>query len=88
MAAIADPAHETDLEKFAKQLERELPAYARPVFLRFLREVDKTGESAGFVTCLSPAVSFITLLCSSLFKCFPLILTGALFDRHLQVPEI
>uniref|UniRef100_A0A3B3QE99 Very long-chain fatty acid transport protein n=1 Tax=Paramormyrops kingsleyae TaxID=1676925 RepID=A0A3B3QE99_9TELE len=43
MAAIADPSHETDLEKFAQELERVLPAYARPVFLRFLREVDKTG---------------------------------------------
>ncbi|XP_048875111.1 long-chain fatty acid transport protein 4 [Brienomyrus brachyistius] len=43
MAAIADPAHETDLEKFSKELEKVLPTYARPVFLRFLREVDKTG---------------------------------------------
>ncbi|KAL4617376.1 Long-chain fatty acid transport protein 4-like [Arapaima gigas] len=43
MAAIADPMNETDLENFAKDLEKALPPYARPVFLRFLPEVDKTG---------------------------------------------
>ncbi|KAG7477307.1 hypothetical protein MATL_G00092960 [Megalops atlanticus] len=43
MAAIADPAHTTDLECFAKDLEKALPPYARPVFLRFLPEVNKTG---------------------------------------------
>ncbi|XP_036384569.1 long-chain fatty acid transport protein 4 isoform X2 [Megalops cyprinoides] len=43
MAAIADPSHTTDLECFAKDLEKALPAYARPVFLRFLPEVNKTG---------------------------------------------
>ncbi|TTY05120.1 Long-chain fatty acid transport protein 4 [Bagarius yarrelli] len=43
MAAIADPDHTTDLEKFSRELEKTLPPYARPVFLRFLPEVDKTG---------------------------------------------
>ncbi|KAJ8286599.1 hypothetical protein GJAV_G00041000 [Gymnothorax javanicus] len=43
MAAIADPTHATDLEKFARDLEKALPPYARPVFLRFLPEVNKTG---------------------------------------------
>lgn len=43
MAAIADPSHSTDLDKFVKDMEKALPPYARPVFLRFLPEVNKTG---------------------------------------------
>uniref|UniRef100_A0A673B527 long-chain-fatty-acid--CoA ligase n=1 Tax=Sphaeramia orbicularis TaxID=375764 RepID=A0A673B527_9TELE len=43
MAAIADPSHSSDLEKFVKDMEKALPPYARPVFLRFLPEVNKTG---------------------------------------------
>uniref|UniRef100_A0A8C1X642 Very long-chain fatty acid transport protein n=1 Tax=Cyprinus carpio TaxID=7962 RepID=A0A8C1X642_CYPCA len=43
MAAIADPDHSTDLVKFSRDLEKALPPYARPVFLRFLPEVNKTG---------------------------------------------
>uniref|UniRef100_A0A8C9X7X0 Very long-chain fatty acid transport protein n=1 Tax=Sander lucioperca TaxID=283035 RepID=A0A8C9X7X0_SANLU len=43
MAAIADPSHSTDLEKLVKDMEKALPPYARPVFLRFLLEVNKTG---------------------------------------------
>nr|QKO28391.1 long-chain fatty acid transport protein 4 [Ctenopharyngodon idella] len=43
MAAIADPDHSTDLAKFSRDLEKALPPYARPVFLRFLPEVNKTG---------------------------------------------
>lgn len=45
MAAIADPDHTTELEKFSRELEKALPPYARPVFLRLLPEVNKTGES-------------------------------------------
>ncbi|XP_071030141.1 long-chain fatty acid transport protein 4-like isoform X1 [Oncorhynchus clarkii lewisi] len=44
MAAVADPERSTDLEKFGKDLEKALPPYARPVFLRFLKEVNKTEE--------------------------------------------
>uniref|UniRef100_A0A3B4E4L2 Arachidonate--CoA ligase n=1 Tax=Pygocentrus nattereri TaxID=42514 RepID=A0A3B4E4L2_PYGNA len=43
MAAIADPDNTTDLERFSRELEKALPVYARPVFLRFLPEVNKTG---------------------------------------------
>lgn len=43
MAAIADPSHSSDLEKFVREMEKVLPPYARPVFLRFLPEVNKTG---------------------------------------------
>lgn len=44
MAAVADPSNSTDLEKLVKDMEKVLPPYARPVFLRFLPEVNKTGE--------------------------------------------
>lgn len=45
MAAIADPSQSSDLDKFVKDMEKALPPYARPVFLRFLPEVNKTGTN-------------------------------------------
>lgn len=44
MAAIADPENSCDLGSFANELQKALPLYARPVFLRFLHEVSKTSE--------------------------------------------
>ncbi|KAK2503833.1 hypothetical protein MC885_009998 [Smutsia gigantea] len=43
MAAVANPTGSCDLEHFAQLLEKELPPYARPIFLRFLPELHKTG---------------------------------------------
>ncbi|XP_041050500.1 long-chain fatty acid transport protein 4 isoform X1 [Carcharodon carcharias] len=43
MAAIADPNNQIDLETFYTDLEVALPQYARPVFLRILPAVSKTG---------------------------------------------
>lgn len=43
MAAVADPDHKSDLEKFVKDLKKSLPGYSHPVFLRLLPEVNKTG---------------------------------------------
>lgn len=43
MAAVASPASSCDLKRFAQTLEKELPLYARPIFLRFLPELHKTG---------------------------------------------
>lgn len=44
MAAICLTAGaELDLEGFAQYVERELPAYARPVFLRIQKDFDLTG---------------------------------------------
>ncbi|XP_005992174.1 long-chain fatty acid transport protein 4 [Latimeria chalumnae] len=43
MAAIVDPDNCVDLKTFSQDLEKALPVYARPVFLRFLPEVNKTG---------------------------------------------
>lgn len=54
MAAIADPDHTTDLGKFSRELEKALPPYARPVFLRFLPEVNKTGESHDLILIPQP----------------------------------
>lgn len=53
MAAIADPSHSSDLDKLVKDMEKALPPYARPVFLRFLPEVNKTG-TIGFSLCVLP----------------------------------
>ncbi|CAI5794436.1 long-chain fatty acid transport protein 4 [Podarcis lilfordi] len=43
MAAVVDPDHSCDLESFAEEMKKALPAYARPVFLRLLSEVHKTS---------------------------------------------
>ncbi|XP_069741766.1 long-chain fatty acid transport protein 4 isoform X2 [Narcine bancroftii] len=43
MGAIAEPSGWIDLEKFYTDLKMALPPYARPVFLRLLPVVSKTG---------------------------------------------
>lgn len=43
MAAVAGHTSNCDLESFAQTLKKELPLYARPIFLRFLPELHKTG---------------------------------------------
>ncbi|CAL8072558.1 unnamed protein product [Orchesella dallaii] len=43
MLAIVDPTGSVDLERLATGISRNLPPYARPIFLRFLDEVDMTG---------------------------------------------
>jgi solute carrier family 27 fatty acid transporter 1/4 len=45
MAAVASPTGNCDLEQFVQALEKELPLYARPIFLRVLPELHKTGLS-------------------------------------------
>lgn len=45
MAAVASPTGSCDLEHFARLLEKELPLYARPIFLRLMPELHKTGLS-------------------------------------------
>lgn len=44
MAAIADENENVDLEQLQHALKEKLPAYARPVFLRLCKEVDRTGK--------------------------------------------
>jgi solute carrier family 27 fatty acid transporter 1/4 len=43
MAAIYDPERNLDLVALSKNLQKALPAYARPQFIRLLEKVDLTG---------------------------------------------
>lgn len=45
MAAIADSAGSFNCESFLREVQKVLPPYARPVFLRISPQVDTTGES-------------------------------------------
>lgn len=45
MAAIAHNTHDFDSGMFAGDVQKSLPSYARPVFLRLSPEVDKTGAT-------------------------------------------
>ena len=44
MAAIPDPERLVDLSKLYAGMSDKLPSYARPIFLRFVQEIDVTGE--------------------------------------------
>ncbi|KAM3962752.1 fatty acid transport protein isoform 2-T2 [Aphomia sociella] len=43
MCGIVEPSGELDLEKFAKDMCKDLPKYARPIFIRIMTTVDMTG---------------------------------------------
>ncbi|PNF41524.1 hypothetical protein B7P43_G13038 [Cryptotermes secundus] len=43
MAAIADPNNTLDIKSLANGLEKTLPSYARPIFIRVLEKMDITG---------------------------------------------
>ncbi|XP_038222804.1 long-chain fatty acid transport protein 4-like [Zerene cesonia] len=43
MCGIVDPDGSLDLDKLAKDLARDLPAYARPIFVRVMDRMDMTG---------------------------------------------
>jgi len=43
MAAIADPDDTLDMEALAIGINKNLPSYARPLFIRPLKEVEMTG---------------------------------------------
>ena len=44
MAAIPDPERLVDLNKLYTGMCDKLPSYARPIFLRFVQEIDVTGQ--------------------------------------------
>lgn len=44
MCGIVDVDGTLDLDKLAKDLARDLPVYARPVFIRVMDSMDMTGE--------------------------------------------
>lgn len=43
MCGIVDPQETLDLDKLAKDIAKDLPKYARPVFIRIMASVDMTG---------------------------------------------
>ena len=43
MVAIVDTEGTLDLVKLNQSLKTALPAYARPIFIRIMQEVDTTG---------------------------------------------
>lgn len=43
MAAIADPKSKLNPNALYQELQKVLPPYARPIFLRLLPQVDTTG---------------------------------------------
>lgn len=43
MAAIVDPNREIDVDQLSNGIRGSLPAYARPLFIRFLKELPMTG---------------------------------------------
>ena len=45
MAAIPDPERKVDVSKMYNGMVDKLPSYARPIFLRFVDEIDLTGRS-------------------------------------------
>lgn len=43
MAAVADPDGDVDLDALAEGVDRHLPTYARPLFVRLQPRLEKTG---------------------------------------------
>jgi solute carrier family 27 fatty acid transporter 1/4 len=44
MATIADPDQNLDIDKLTSEINRQLPKYARPIFIRIIKEITMTGE--------------------------------------------
>src|SRR4051812_33080912 len=44
MAAIVDAEVDVDLEKLATETKKQLPHYARPLFVRLTKQLSLTGE--------------------------------------------
>jgi hypothetical protein len=45
MCGIVDLDNSLDLDRLAKDLAKDLPKYARPVFIRLMSSVDMTGKN-------------------------------------------
>jgi len=44
MATIADPEGDLDMKALTFEIRRSLPKYARPLFLRIIKEIKMTGK--------------------------------------------
>lgn len=51
MAAVADSTGSFDHVSFLQKIQRALPPYARPVFLRISPHVDTTGKLQQYLLC-------------------------------------
>lgn len=51
MAAIADPKTKVNPNVLYQELQKVLPPYARPIFLRLLPQVDTTGMGDSRACC-------------------------------------
>ena len=49
MAAIPDPERKVHMAKMYVGMTEKLPAYARPIFLRVVDEIDLTGNDSLFL---------------------------------------
>ena len=45
MAAVLDPESSVDFVTVSLAVKKNLPTYARPIFIRILRKVDMTGKN-------------------------------------------
>ncbi|GBP23086.1 Long-chain fatty acid transport protein 4 [Eumeta japonica] len=50
MCGIVDPNGTLDLDKLVKDLRKDIPAYAQPIFIRILDSIDLTGEVPSEIT--------------------------------------
>lgn len=50
MAAILDPDGTVDMEGLAAGVTKALPSYARPLFVRIVKQIDMTGNKKCSVT--------------------------------------
>ena len=57
MAAIADATGSFDCNSFLQNIQRVLPSYARPMFLRISPQVDTTGKLAQYPTRIKKYLS-------------------------------
>ena len=64
MAAIVDQNDNLDLSQLNKELQKTLPPYARPLFIRLIKEADLTGKLVSRFTCCK------------FFHCYPEISTS------------
>ena len=44
MAAIVDTENRLDLDKLSEGIQRDLPSYARPIFIRVIQSLPITSE--------------------------------------------
>lgn len=68
MCGIVDANGSLDLDKLAKDIAKDLPKYARPVFMRIMSNMDMTGEYFSALIFLFKLLAFICLLFEPLFE--------------------